>query len=278
MDLLHTCAEESSVHGLPHLVAKERHWLERVIWAVIVVISIYCSYAVCLSTWTRYQENPTVLTLETDYRHWTYRPPAVTICPAFINDDGIREVIKKYWNVGEESDLYPFYKQFVTAVANTTYANMNAFLPFVGNMSFAKVNMLEIARTVRNLDTMPSKNFVPVITETGMCFTSSNYSRFQNIGTPPNESTRTWPSSCFSYDLCKSNVILSAYGVVKIHLFVHTEDEVMVATDIIKNEMNQTELVEVTVLVDQIVASSGLKNLSPTRRKCLYDHESKLYF
>lgn len=95
MDLLHTCAEESSVHGLPHLVAKERHWLERVIWAVIVVISIYCSYAVCLSTWTRYQENPTVLTLETDYRHWTYRPPAVTICPAFINDDGIREVIKK---------------------------------------------------------------------------------------------------------------------------------------------------------------------------------------
>lgn len=59
---------------------------------------------------------------------------------------------------------------------------------------------------------------------------------------------------------------------------MHTEDEVMVATDIIKNEMNQTELVEVTVLVDQIVASSGLKNLSPTRRKCLYDHESKLYF
>ncbi|EDS25725.1 pickpocket, partial [Culex quinquefasciatus] len=53
MDLLHTCAEESSVHGLSHLVVKDRHWFERVAWAVIVALSIYCSYAVYMSTWTR---------------------------------------------------------------------------------------------------------------------------------------------------------------------------------------------------------------------------------
>lgn len=96
MKLLHTCAEESSVHGLAHLVAQNRHWAEKLLWAVILIFSIYFSYGVCLTTWTRYQESPTVLTLETDYRRWMYRRPAATVCPMRVDQTQLHQMIRKY--------------------------------------------------------------------------------------------------------------------------------------------------------------------------------------
>ncbi|XP_058827941.1 uncharacterized protein LOC131687868 [Topomyia yanbarensis] len=52
----------------------------------------------------------------------------------------------------------------------------------------------------------------------------------------------------------------------------------MTATDTVQIEMGSVELVEVTLWVDQIVASDSLKYISPARRKCIYHHESSSYF
>lgn len=114
MKLLHTCAEESSVHGLAHLVAQNRHWAEKLLWAVILIFSIYCSYGICLTTWTRYQESPTVLTLETDYRRWMYRRPAATVCPMQVDQNQLQQMIKKCVNSGLSYRIFSnsfFYKR-----------------------------------------------------------------------------------------------------------------------------------------------------------------------
>jgi hypothetical protein len=34
-----------------------------------------------LSTWRRYQENPTVISMERDYKAWNTSFPSITICP-----------------------------------------------------------------------------------------------------------------------------------------------------------------------------------------------------
>ncbi|XP_055629791.1 pickpocket protein 11 [Toxorhynchites rutilus septentrionalis] len=148
----------------------------------------------------------------------------------------------------------------------------------MGDTSLANIDMLDIAWNVRYIGFLPSSNFQPVITEMGMCFTSSNLSYLQNASNTINYNERTWPDSCFSFDLCKSSVIVSAYGIVKIYLYVHEEDDIMTATDTISSEMKGTELVEVTLWVDQIVASNNLRYLTPARRKCIYEHETSSIF
>ncbi|XP_055604636.1 uncharacterized protein LOC129752875 [Uranotaenia lowii] len=147
MKLLETCAGESSVHGLPHLVAKDRHWSERIFWAVIVILSIYYSYAVCLTTWTRYQESPTVLTLQTDYRNWILRPPAVTICPTHIDLDRLKGMIKTLWNVDESNERYSYYLKYLETITTTTATaeNLGKFKPFANDTSLQNISMLDVA-------------------------------------------------------------------------------------------------------------------------------------
>ncbi|XP_058456710.1 sodium channel protein Nach-like [Malaya genurostris] len=278
MKLLHTCAEESSVHGLHHLVAKNRHWLERLFWTVIIICSLYSSYAICLTTWERYQKHPIVLTLQTDYRNWIYRPPAVTICPSYINELQSKEMIHRLWNITEIHAKFNYYNQYLHTIANATYNNLVSFVPFEGDASLDNVDMLEAAWTVRRLEFLPSSYFQPVITEMGMCFSSSNFSYLQNASSTVNYRNRTWPNSCSSFDYCKSTVVVSAYGKARINLYVHTEDEVMTATDTISSEMGGNEQVKIALWVDQIVASSNLKHISPVRRKCIYQHETSSNF
>ncbi|XP_055536311.1 sodium channel protein Nach isoform X2 [Wyeomyia smithii] len=264
MKLLHTCAKESSVHGLPHLVAKDRHWLERLLWAVILVCSVYGSYAICLITWTRYQQNPTVLTLQTDWRQWIYRPPAITFCPMYFDVQRSKDMIQRLWNISEQHEKFPFYYRFLETVANATTDNLATFEPFAADDSLANVDMLEVAWNVRHLN-FTSSIFRPVITENGICLSSSNLSYLQSVSNTIKYNNRKLPQSCYSFDLCKST-------------FVNTEDEIASATDAIRTVMQPTKLAEIIIFVEQIVASPNLKHLSPARRKCVYRHESSSIF
>ncbi|EAT34077.1 AAEL013647-PA [Aedes aegypti] len=277
MKLLHTCAEESSVHGLAHLVAQNRHWAEKLLWAVILIFSIYFSYGVCLTTWTRYQESPTVLTLETDYRRWMYRRPAATVCPMRVDQTQLHQMIRKIWNIDEKDDKYQYYSQYLETITNATYQNLNTFEPFKDDRSLANIDMLEVARNVK-YEFIPSSEFSPVVTEMGVCFSSSNLSYIQKVSDFTDYTNRTWSDSCYSFDLCKSGIKRNAYGKMKIFMYVHSEDEVMMASNVIQIEMKDSEQIELILWVDQIVSSANLKHLTPARRKCVYPYETTSYY
>ncbi|XP_062704241.1 uncharacterized protein LOC109411164 [Aedes albopictus] len=297
MKLLLTCAEESSVHGLAHLVAQNRHWAEKLLWAVILIFSIYCSYGICLTTWTRYQESPTVLTLETDYRRWMYRRPAATVCPMQVDQNQLQQMIKKcvnsglsyrifsiffftnarIWNVDEQHEKYQYYSQYLETIANATYQNLDTFEPYKNDKTLNSIDMLEVARNIK-YEFIPSSEYLPVITEMGVCFSSSNLSYIQKVSDAIDYKNRTWPDSCYSFDLCKSGIKRNAYGKMRIFMYVHSEDEVMMASNIIKTEMKDSEQIEMVLWVEQIVSSSNLKHLTPARRKCVYPYETTSYY
>lgn len=59
----------------------------RIIWTIAIGLSIYGSTILGSSTWTRYQDNPTVISMDRDYKDWATLIPAVTLCPTNKIDD-----------------------------------------------------------------------------------------------------------------------------------------------------------------------------------------------
>lgn len=68
----------------------------RLIWAVAICLCLYGFVTSGRSAWTRYQENPTVISMDREYREWSTALPAVTVCPTDpINTTDVDELIQE---------------------------------------------------------------------------------------------------------------------------------------------------------------------------------------
>ncbi|VVD01984.1 unnamed protein product [Leptidea sinapis] len=71
---------ETTLHGLKHTVAGNFHFVERLLWFVLTMGAfagaVYCG----LSQLMRYNSEPVVVSLQRDYRDWSFNFPAVTAC------------------------------------------------------------------------------------------------------------------------------------------------------------------------------------------------------
>lgn len=53
------------------------------VWLTFLIAALYGSVTISWSTWKRYQENPTVISMERDRFNWNTSFPPATICPSF---------------------------------------------------------------------------------------------------------------------------------------------------------------------------------------------------
>lgn len=69
----------------------------RLLWVLIVAFALLAAISLTLSSLNRYFDNPTVVSLEKDYRNWMNPFPAVTGC--FVNRtnaEKMSDYIKQY--------------------------------------------------------------------------------------------------------------------------------------------------------------------------------------
>jgi hypothetical protein len=51
------------------------------LWLLLIFSGVVGVVLLGVSTWQRYQNNPTVVSMERDYKGWNTTFPSVTICP-----------------------------------------------------------------------------------------------------------------------------------------------------------------------------------------------------
>lgn len=51
------------------------------VWLAFVIAALYGAITISMTTWERYQENPTVISMEQDRYNWNTSFPSATICP-----------------------------------------------------------------------------------------------------------------------------------------------------------------------------------------------------
>ncbi|RZC36042.1 pickpocket protein 11-like, partial [Asbolus verrucosus] len=102
--------------------------------------------AIANSNWIRYLANPTVVSLQKDFRNWQNPFPAVTGC--FVdktNKKKVEKYILEKWRVNSSEPLYDYYVDFIRIVANASYDNLKEFGRFLNDTNLQTVDMLEIA-------------------------------------------------------------------------------------------------------------------------------------
>lgn len=135
------------------------------------------AYNISIQHWYRYEYNATVLSLETNYRSWSYPLFGITVCSNYTDDVAISAIVEKQWNVSIGSTSYSYYEEFVRTIATTTYNSLSSFERYATDETVQSIDMIDVVRTVRReyLKGLDRNIYSPIITEFGVCYTNGYF-------------------------------------------------------------------------------------------------------
>lgn len=169
---------KSNIHGVKYIFNSKFHFIERTFWLLLVIAASYGAYLISYQQYKRFVANPTVISLERDYREWNGTLPAITVCyHKRVDKKRAKDVIMKFWTIDELDPEYPYFLDYVESVVavNESFTKFNKF---ANDERLKYTNMLEIAKEVHpNISTVISSfdtnsEFIldEIITEKGVCY------------------------------------------------------------------------------------------------------------
>ncbi|XP_013178118.1 PREDICTED: sodium channel protein Nach-like isoform X2 [Papilio xuthus] len=91
----------STLHGVRYIAEKERPFCEKFMWFSFTAIGAVATCIIIVSLWEKFQTNPTITGLDTDFHNWDVPFPAVTICDKNpLDEELLQEYIDKVWPAG----------------------------------------------------------------------------------------------------------------------------------------------------------------------------------
>lgn len=113
----------------------------------LMLVSIICSTVICIDQFMRYWNGPIVVSLESDYRNWVYRPPAITYCRNQFDYLVVDRIAASYCNASAVDCAA--YKMLIQTVANSNVSNLHTFERFEHlSAKFTGADLVEIAAAV----------------------------------------------------------------------------------------------------------------------------------
>lgn len=171
--------KKTNVHGIRFVFDGKLHAVERIFWLTLIAGASYGAFSISSKQYERYDANPTVISLERDYRDWNGTLPAISVCyHKRVDEERAQKFIKRKWGIEKTDDSFPYFLDYVKAVVyvNESFTKFNKF---VNDKRLEIVDMLEISREVHpvinsvisSFDTSAEFMLTEVITEKGICYT-----------------------------------------------------------------------------------------------------------
>ncbi|CAO1391230.1 unnamed protein product [Diamesa serratosioi] len=255
----------------------------KLIWLVFIGITCYGSWIVGNIQWERYVANPTVISLERDYRDWNGTLPAISLCyHNRIDPVRARNLIKRFWNIENTEEEYPYFYDYITAVVNLS-SPLGKFTQFANDKRLEFIPMLTIAKEVHPIINSVISSFDAnaefilneIITEKGICYcVNSVLSPLLSTITLNQKKLlqlEAKPLSCF-FLKNQCYMKLDVYDPT-VFVAIHSPFEV-------PNEnsqffdMGKTDEIESTYNMLETIANNALRKLTTVQRKCLFNDES----
>ncbi|XP_050540284.1 pickpocket protein 11-like [Daktulosphaira vitifoliae] len=275
----------SNIHGFNHLTHENRHFIEKLLWVIVICFCIYGAKQIGESTWTRYQENPTVISMERDYKEWSTALPAITLCPTDnLDNQKFEEIIEKEYpgiSEDEKSEL----REFLVLLANATYGTFKK-LPFYDKikpykyLSLVENLQIHIMYTITNsnMEGYALFNLVSTISELGFCHTYNGEIAPYNDYYYWMQNNRTiLPTKGFLSGTPLDGDVFTQitsmnFGYIG---FLHSPYEAPdIANRIYSSPESYYKTLDVSAL--SIYSTSDIISLKPKQRGCRYTYESEL--
>lgn len=169
--------EKTNIHGVRYIFDNRLHLVERLFWLILISVTFWAALSISTTQYERYVANPTVISLERDYRDWNGTLPAITICyHKRIDEERAQHLIKRLWNIEKLDDEYSYFLNYVRAVVNVS-ESLSKFNNFANDKRLEFINMLTIAKEVHptinsvisSFDSNAEFVLIEIITEKGIC-------------------------------------------------------------------------------------------------------------
>ncbi|XP_031349918.1 pickpocket protein 11-like isoform X2 [Photinus pyralis] len=270
----------STIHGFVHVTAEKRHPSEAIIWLALIGTGVFGASILSSATWKRYQENPTVISMERDRFTWNTSFPAATICPTSkVHEDLLKGVLQNI-NVKNKTAL----EAFLRTLAEANYKNFDKVLPYyeLPSEQFMKILLqlqYEFKPLVSNSGLQSNKYYLEkTITEMGICYSYNSNLAIYN--SPSYREKKLWTvytetRTLFVHPLdgeIFANVVNMSTGF---HIYLHGPYEVV---DIASKSLYSPDgfFLQLYLSALTIFTSQGARELAINQRKCQFYHESNL--
>ncbi|XP_017147816.1 pickpocket protein 19 [Drosophila miranda] len=270
---------EAGVLAISLIVNRQLHTLERSIWLVVVLSSIYAAIMLSGLQYERYLNSPTVISVDRDYRGWNGSLPAVTLCYYdHIDSFKANEYIQDVWNVSIIDEDYFYFMDFLYAVVNATASNYAELAKFAEDERFDQVDLYELIQRVdrpfeqviSSFDANFKVHVQMVMTERGSCYAINSPMSSVLSGKPIVYEEMEQPLSC-QYGKQQCYIRMDLYESTGV-LDVHSPYEVS-ATEANIVALHKSDEITASFKVLETVASKNLYELSVAQRKCVFNNE-----
>ncbi|KAJ9590221.1 hypothetical protein L9F63_016671, partial [Diploptera punctata] len=125
------------------------------VWGVAIFMASLGAVALVTGSWQRYQANPTVVSLQKNYRKWITPFPAFTMCyHENLNVTRAEKIIKKLWGKVHKVKK-EYYINFLNTVVNSSLGNLHEFEKYEQDSTLDNVNIKDIASKVILVSELP---------------------------------------------------------------------------------------------------------------------------
>ncbi|XKL65360.1 hypothetical protein PGB90_008780 [Kerria lacca] len=222
MERIKEYVRNSSFHGFHYMADPNRHWSERVFWALVFCISGYYMRSFLKNVFDVFQHYSVNLVMDTDYLEWNTTFPAISVCE-HESPDKLFEVCKNLFGPNRDLNIDFFVRDvvFFDGVCYSCTQCMEGTLNCSENFDLLIKKIKGDCETIIQDCTWNEKpfkccdNFLPLLTETGLCFTINSIQTKKKNGIPLLVSNgRTGPG------------LLQLRVTESIKLYIHSSEEV----------------------------------------------------
>ncbi|PSN47822.1 hypothetical protein C0J52_16430, partial [Blattella germanica] len=106
------------------------------IWVTGVSFCCFISIYLILSSWIKFYDDPTIISVSIRPPDETFYVIAVTVCKSNIyNETKLQQTIKRIWGVEPKMDTYSYYKHLITNITNFSYKRIKEFSHYKENVT-----------------------------------------------------------------------------------------------------------------------------------------------
>uniref|UniRef100_A0A182QA18 Uncharacterized protein n=1 Tax=Anopheles farauti TaxID=69004 RepID=A0A182QA18_9DIPT len=279
--------DNSTLHGVRYIAEEGRPFFERFMWFCFVAFGFIAAVVIIFSLWEKFQTNPTITGLDTDFHNQQVIFPTVLVCPtAPYDEDAVRREALQYLGGYEEGS--EVYEPFLRLLTQLSYDNIREVAAMLSDMpstqTLQTVNLRELAFrvAVRCNDTFAScrykdedidccEMFKPLYTEHGFCYAfNARYTNNWQV-----EVLNTEVYVLFETD---KKWALTFEPLRESNIFVHSYNEIS-GWDFQPQVMWDIDSkVEFLISMKQTYTTEDAQQLSIGQRKCIFPEEEKLQY
>ncbi|ALC49816.1 ppk23 [Drosophila busckii] len=279
--------QNSTLHGVRYIAETGRPIGEKFMWFCFTSIGAVTALVIIMSLWEKFQTNPTITGLDTDFHNQNVVFPTTVICPdtAFDHDKSYDEVFKSLANYEEnKAQLFAPFLDLLTSlnfdnIKDAAMLSQNVPIDMLHERSIREWAFLVHVTCENTLisckyrdDEIPCcDHFEPIYTEHGFCYAFN--SRFKST---PTEDLKTGPP----HDLYETDKKWALFFLPNSssRIFIFSNEEYFGSDFNAQIDWTEDQLVEVRISKKNTYTTDDARQLSIGQRKCIFGDEVKLSY